>query len=136
MFINHDLVGIAPHGALTVIILTVVGLNHSFFAKLFKPPATAITASAAINKTPHSNTISNFITGDLGADLGYDPDNLVAWHHREDRATPFIANLMDIGMADATKFNIDDDIVFFRITAVKLKRFKFSFRCGSRITSG
>jgi hypothetical protein len=36
------------------------------------------------------------------AGFNYTPNDFVPWHHGVDRAPPFVADLMDIGMAYAT----------------------------------
>ena len=46
----------------------------------------------------------------LGADAGDPPDDLVAGHHREDRAAPLVPGLVDVGVADAAVVDVDDDV--------------------------
>src|SRR5258708_39829328 len=45
----------------------------------------------------------------LGAHLRYPADDLVSWYHWVDRVAPFVANLMDIGVTNATghEFNLN-----------------------------
>ncbi|EGF30346.1 hypothetical protein IMCC9480_1645 [Oxalobacteraceae bacterium IMCC9480] len=41
----------------------------------------------------------------------------MAGHHREGCAAPFVAGLVDIGVAHATEFDVDRHVVFARSAA-------------------
>ena len=58
--------------------------------------------------TPARSPTLNFVT--CAADLDDAADDLVAGNHREDRAAPLVARLVDVGVADAAEENLDRDV--------------------------
>ena len=47
-----------------------------------------------------------------------------AGHHGINRVAPFVARQVNVGMADAAVFNVDGNVVLFRIAAAEVERRK------------
>jgi hypothetical protein len=61
---------------------------------------------------------------DLIARFDDTANDFVSRHHRVNRATPFVARLMDIGMANATIEDVDLHIVGLNVPALETERRK------------
>jgi len=73
----------------------------------------------------------------IRADLDRDaPDDLVAWHHRKDRAAPFVARLVNVGVANAAEEDLELHIGRLRIAALERERFQLLLRAMGGITFG
>src|SRR5262249_38192806 len=79
-----------------------------------------------IYETTDSNFVAHLVSSDLVPDSRHHAGNLVPWHHREYRFllifAPFVASLMNVGMADAAILNVDDNVVVSRDPPFKLPR--------------
>ncbi|MNG12224.1 hypothetical protein D3C84_958230 [compost metagenome] len=64
-----------------------------------------------INHAADANAVADLVTADIGAHGGDLADDLVTRHQRVDGNAPFIAGLMDIGVAHTTVENLDRHIV-------------------------
>ncbi len=87
--------------AAQMLVRAVVSFGIAFIAILLKA-ITAISAFAAgIHHHPYTGDVACPKLGDCVAN-GADPaDHLMAWHARIERAAPFIANPVQVRMADA-----------------------------------
>jgi hypothetical protein len=95
---------------------------------LLQAPTTFRTGAAGIDEAPNSDPIADLELADLAAHGLRDARNLVAGNHREDGVSPLIARLVNIGMADAAKLDIDENVVFPRVAPFKGKRSQLSLR--------
>ena len=66
---------------------------------------------AAFHDDTYRSRVADLEPRHLAAHGGHLADDLVAGHHGVQHLPPFAANLMDVGMADSTKLDIDDDIL-------------------------
>jgi hypothetical protein len=79
-------------------------------AELLKTGLTLGTCAIGVDQTANCSEIASLELGNRGTDLCDTADNLMARHARVNRghhAAPLIANLMEIGVADAAEENID-----------------------------
>ena len=95
---------------------------HPLFAILFLSGFALLTTSTRVDKASDPNKIAGFelfhsVTGFYDA-----PDNFVPWHHWVDRAPPFVAGLMDVGMADTTIRDVNVDIVGLHVSSLEAER--------------
>ena len=77
------------------------------------------TVAAGIDKTTNSNVVTNFELADFVADRSDDACDFVSGNHREDAFSPFITNLMYVGVADTAVLDLDQDVVFTRFATFK-----------------
>jgi hypothetical protein len=69
---------------------------------------------------PSSDHFADLEAGDLVAHRADAADDFVARHDRIDAAVPFVAGLMDIGVADAAVKDVDHYVVRARVTALEV----------------
>ena len=120
IFVNHDLSGIAAEGRrFAVLLVAIVGGAHALFTILFLAGFALRTFPARIDKAPDADQVIGLEFGDLTTRFDHAPNNFVPWHHGVDRASPFVAGLMDIGMADATVEDVDLHIVGLDVPALE-----------------
>src|ERR1700744_4122942 len=101
---HDDSLGIATVGrSLLVLLQTVVGLGVSLQAILFQVILAIFTFTAGIDQTAGAGEISDFELLHMTADLDHFTDDLVPGNHRENAFKPLILDLVEIGMANATK---------------------------------
>src|ERR1700754_3348330 len=82
------------------------------FAVLFESFFTAVADAAGVDETADTGEVAYFkvfYMAAYAADPAYD---LMTGHHREDRSAPFVADLVNVGVADATVKDINDYVVF------------------------
>ncbi len=75
------------------------------------------TADAGIDEAADADAVADLELRDLRADSGNHTCNFMARHHRVTRIAPFVAGLVDIGMADAAILDGNDDVIVIRFTA-------------------
>jgi hypothetical protein len=73
-----------------------------------------------VNHASNPGQVPRSESGDFRSHGGYPSGNLVAWNHGKGGASPFIPNLMDVGVADARIENLDHDIPRTRIPTREL----------------
>src|SRR3954468_18414172 len=91
------------------------GRRHALFAELLEPLATRRAGAARVDHAADARQIAGLEPGNLATDSGDAADDLVAGHHGEDAARPFVARLMDVGVADAAEQDFDGDVVWLRL---------------------
>src|SRR5690606_3825139 len=62
---------------------------------------------AGVDETAHAHRIAYLVAVRLCTDRRHAADDLVARHHRKDRAAPLVARQVDVGMADAAVEDVD-----------------------------
>src|ERR1700675_4331634 len=103
IFVDHDLRGITAQGrGLAVLLIAIVGGAHTLFTILFLAGFALRAFPTGIDKAPDADQIAGLEFCDLLTRFDYAADNFVPWYHGVNRAAPFVAGLMDIGMADTT----------------------------------
>lgn len=79
---------------------------------MFRSPLTLHTSAAGIDETANTHMLPRLELRDFTANCGNYSGDFMSGHHRENSGTPLVAGLMNIGMADAAKSDIDSNIVF------------------------
>src|SRR6185312_117269 len=124
IFVGYDLVRIAAISGFTFFIAAVVGGDHAHLAVLLQTCQATWAVTARINKTTYTGGVPNFKFGYLAARFCNFSHYLVPGHHREYPASPFVTNLVNIGVAYAAISYLDLYIVWPRLPPVELKRFQ------------
>lgn len=105
------MVGIAAEGEISVFVFAVVGPDGGVaVAILFFAGFAGIAFAAGIDHAADAGQIAYFEFADFRTDAGDDADNFVAGNHGVERTAPFVAGLMNIGVADTAKFNVEQDV--------------------------
>ncbi|MNE27320.1 hypothetical protein D3C80_1207250 [compost metagenome] len=60
------------------------------------------TTDTGIDKTANTNLIADLEFGYIGTNSRYDADDLMSWYNRIDCIFPFVANSVNIRVANAT----------------------------------
>ncbi len=119
ILVDGDAGGIAAIGRrLAVALIAVIGERHARLAILLLAGTAGLAAPAGIDEAADADDMTGLPFLDMVADLDHPADDLVARHHGKDRAAPFVAGLVDVGMADAAIENVDQDIVRAGLTAL------------------
>ena len=125
IFVHHDLSGIAAVGRrFAILLVAVVGGAHPFFTILFLAGVALWTFATGINEAADTGEVADFEFCDLIARLDHAADNFVSRHHGINRVAPFVAGLMDVGVADAAIEDLDLDVVGTHIPALEAERRK------------
>jgi hypothetical protein len=93
-----------------MLIGTVVSEGCPVVAVLLEAGLAVRTRAARVNHATDGGMVADFMLGDLGSNFGYAADNLVARDARVDRILPLIARLVNVGVTDATKEDLNLDI--------------------------
>src|SRR5690606_6083574 len=94
----------------------VVGHHGAALAVLLEPGAALLALAAAVHHAADADPVAGLHVGDGAADLRDDAGDLVAGHHRKDGLTPFLAHLVDVGVADARVLDLDGDVLRTELT--------------------
>src|SRR5580698_8702343 len=115
IFVDHNLVGIASISRRALRIAGVVGPYREHSAVLFESALALGTGSAGVDKNAGANFVADLIFRNFASDRGDHTGNFMSRHHGENRFflifAPFVARLVNIGVADPAIFNVDDNIV-------------------------
>ncbi|MCY1237720.1 hypothetical protein D9M72_504290 [compost metagenome] len=134
-FLDDDTVGIAALGRrLTVGFHAVIGHDQTGHV-MFQIHIARGAGGAGIDEAADAGAVTDFELGDLGANRRHDADDLVAGNHREGRIAPFVAGLVDVGVADAAIFDVDHHVVVARLAAFEGEGRQRLRRIGRRISS-
>ena len=109
VLVDSDLGGVsAVSWGFTVSLITVIGSGHSAIAVLLKASFAVLTGSAGVYEYADANSIADFPFGDIRSDGRDGSNDFVAGDHWIDRSTPFVARLVEVGVADAAVEDIDE----------------------------
>src|SRR5438105_3928178 len=100
---------------------TVVGPGGALLAELLEPAAARIALAAGVDETPHARGVAHLEPGHLLADLLDPADDLVPGNDREESGSgtaPFVAHLVDVGVADPAEEDLDQHVVRPRLAAL------------------
>ena len=115
--VDDDVVGVAAVGDLSGVVLGVVGADEALLAiGLFMGDAVAADA-AGVDHDAYSGEVAFLEALDVGADGGDAANDLMTWDHGVHGAAPLVADLMDVGVADAAVEDLDDDVGWAGIAA-------------------
>ncbi|MNV69233.1 hypothetical protein D3C71_1621350 [compost metagenome] len=113
----------------------VIGLNQTRQV-MFVIEVAGGAADAAVYEATDADMVADLELRDLGADGLDDTGDLMAWNDRIDRVLPFVADGVDVGMADAGELDVDDHVVIIRFAALEGERGERARRVGRSIASG
>src|SRR5579872_7062674 len=122
ILIDDDEVGVAAKGgAAGNLIFAIVGSCESGgpIAKLLEAFFAVGALAAGIYNASHSGKIANLEAPHLAANFRHAPHNFVARYYRINGILPFIADGMQIGVADSAKKNFDLNIARPNFAALK-----------------
>ena len=77
---------------------------------MFEALAAFGAGAAGIDHAPDADMLTRLEFCDFGANGRDDACDLMAGHHGKNRAAPFIAGLMHVGVADAAESDVNGDI--------------------------
>jgi hypothetical protein len=119
---DNDAFGVASEGGKVIMaIFIVVGKRHAFFAVLLQIFLTGRAVLARVDHAAHADHSSDLKFGDIGTNLGDFSDDFVTGHEGVQATAPLVAGLMDIGVANATIQDFDDNVVGTRVAAGEVK---------------
>ena len=91
--------------------------------KLFKPLLTGAAVATGVDKTPDSDSIAQLHSGNVRAKLGNYTHDFMTRDHGKAGAAPLVSRLVNIGMANAAKFNVDNYVFSSRFSTSDLMRY-------------
>ena len=124
MFIDDDAFRVAAVGPASEVLVRGVESKDHVRAVLFKASFALWTRTVGIDQAPDGNELARFVFGNLRTDLRNAAHDLVAGHNRVNsrhELTPFVADRMQIGVADAAEENIDLHVALGRIATFDLR---------------
>ena len=120
MFIDDDAFGVAAVGdASEVLVRGVVGEDH-VRAELLQAGLALRAGAVGIDQAADRGEVAGFVLGDCRADLRDAADDLMAGDDRVNSGhdlAPLVADLMEIGVADAAEEDFDLHVAFGRIAS-------------------
>ena len=137
ILVDGDASGIAAIGrGLTVALVAVIGERHAGLAILLFARKAGLAFAAGIDEAADADDVALVPLADMVADRGDTAHDLVPGHHGEDRAAPFVAGLVNVGMANAAIEDVDQDLVGARLAPLDAVRGKRRRRRLSRVGGG
>src|SRR5699024_2695105 len=110
-FVDDDLLGVAALGDRAVDVGGVVGADISSQAVLLLTGRALLAFAAGVDQAAHAHPVADLPVGDRVTDGLDDPGDLVADGEREVRLTPFVADGVDVAVADAGCPDVDDHVI-------------------------
>ena len=111
-----------------IYVFGVIGAHIAIQAVLLLSVATLFALATGVDQAANANAVADFKLRDLIAHGFHDAGNLVAHRQREVGLTPFVADGVNIGVADARSLDINDHVVFARIAALNFYDLEWCFR--------
>jgi hypothetical protein len=81
-----------------------------------------VALAAGVDHAADTGEVAHLEARHLRADLLDAADDLVARDHREARVAPLVAGLVNVGVADATEQDVDEDVGRAGIPAIDRER--------------
>src|SRR4029453_11627986 len=125
MFIDDDAIGIAAVGHTTDAFVRRIESERHVWAELLEVTFAIWAGPVGIDPATNRDEISCLELGNGRTNLGYTADDLMAgddWIVRGHELAPFVADGMQVGMANATKKDFDLHIALGRIAARDCRR--------------
>jgi len=104
-----------------LLVTAAVSENRPFGAELLQSFAALDTPAAGIDEAANPHVLPGSEFCNPGSNRSDDSGDFMPRHHGKDRASPFIAGLMDIRVADAAEFDFDSDVIIASGPAIKGK---------------
>ena len=115
---------------------THVGALHSFRAIIFQVDFAVIAMTAAVDDATDPDQIAGFVFGHVFSHLHHPADDLVPNDLRIGYRHPFVARVVEIGMANAAEQDIDLDIVIADLASLEVPVFEWRFRVEGGVGMG
>jgi hypothetical protein len=116
-FVDDDLLRVSALGDRAVDVFDVVRADVAVQAVLLLTGQAFLALAARIHHAAHAHAVADLPVGDIGADGLDDAGDLVADGEREVRLAPFVADGVDVAVADAGRLDVDEDVIGSRIPA-------------------
>ena len=119
--VHADAIGIAAAGDATEVLIGEIVGKGQVRTELLKPGLALGAGAVRVHHTTDGGEIAGFKLFDGGANFGDAADDFVAGNTRIDgghEAAPLVADLVEVGMADAAEKDFDLDVGFTGIAAV------------------
>jgi len=117
---DHDAAGITTHGVAAIDpVRGGVGHGRAFEAVLLQALGAGLAVAAGVDHATDTDQVADLVRGDLVTHRGDPANDLVAGHQRVHGDAPFVARLVDVGMANATVEDLDGDVVRARGAALE-----------------
>ena len=102
-------------------VFVIVGLRAIVFAIHFQSGKAGLAMSAGVYHRANAYHVTRLELRNITADACHSSDDLMARNHRVGAPSPFVARLVNVGVADAAIKNVDYDIVRARVAPLKLE---------------
>ena len=122
MRVDDDLLGIAAIGRLVQHLVEPGVGADALGAELLEVFLAVDAFAAGIHEAAHADHIADLVGFHIGADLAHTADNFVARHSRIGGVVPFIADEVQVRVADAAIEDVDADIVRTDVAAFDIIR--------------
>lgn len=120
ILIDRDFLGIAAvGGGFSILLHAVIGAGEAIIAILLEAFRAVRAFAAGIDEAADAHAVADLEFLDVRADFFDVTDDLMPRDHREDGAAPFVARLMDVGMAHAAESDVDQHVVGPRFAAAQ-----------------
>jgi hypothetical protein len=130
----HDnRIGVAALCRDAVLANAVVRIDFFVFTKLFESVFAIVAHAARIDKTSGPGQVAYAEFGHVVSNGHYGPDDFVPGNHRKNGAAPFVADLVQIGMANATIFYIEPNVMRTQFASFEKPRGKIGLGILCRI---
>lgn len=117
---DHDAAGVPAHGVAAVDpVRGGVGHGRAFEAILLQVLGAGFTGTARVDHAADAHQVTDLVRGDLVAHRRDPADDLVARHQRVHGNAPFVARLVDVGVAHAAVQDVDGDVIRARAAALE-----------------
>ena len=117
---DHDAAGVTAHGVATVdSVRGGIGHGRAFQAILLQVLGTSFAVSARVDHAANADQVADLVRGHFVAHGGDAADDLVARHQRVHGNAPFVARLVDVGVAYAAVKDVDGDVVRARAATLE-----------------
>ena len=117
--VDHNVVRVAALGGGSVVVFGVVGADEALGAVLLDVGLAVFAGAAGVDHDAYSGQVAYGELGDFRADGSDAADDFVAGDHGVDRTTPLVADLVDVGVADAGEEDFDDDVIGAGVAALE-----------------
>src|ERR1700678_2725261 len=118
ILVHHDAFGVATVGDTSQMFIGEVVSQRKVRAELLQSCLALGAGAIGVDHAADGGKVPSLELLDAGANLGHSPDDLVSGNARVysgHHAAPLVPNLVQIGVADTTKQNLELHVVFGRL---------------------
>ena len=114
---DDDVRRVATLSALAVAAGGVVRTRHTLAAVLLFTGGAGVALPARVDEAADAHSVADLVLGDIGPHGGDDAGDFVSGDDRVLRSAPLVASGVDVGMADAGKFDVDENVQWTELAA-------------------